>query len=284
MKYILAISGGVDSMVMLDLMCQKYPHDALLVAHFDHHTRPSSQNDLEFVRDYCKKQGLSFVSKATFCDSSPGMPEERARRLRYDFLTSLDGDVICVAHHLDDLVESIAINLVRGTGWRGLAVMNRPGLKRPLIDGDFNGKIYDQKDILCYAASHNLVFRQDPSNTEVDYLRNRLRPQILALPRETKEKLLDLRNRQCQIAEELQGEIKELSPEGTALPRQLFRDLPDQIATEVLRYITEVRYQIPCTRPQLQDFLTAIREYQPGKQFNLPGGQMVQIGRDYFRN
>ncbi len=280
---VVAVSGGVDSMVMLDLLCQKYPAKELLVAHFNHNARPSARADFEFVRDFCAEKGLKFVSKTMLCDSSPGLTEERARKNRYNFLFSLDGNAVYVAHHLDDLVESIAINLIRGTGWRGLAVMNRPGLRRPLIDGGFDGKIYDHRDVLHYAAEHNIPFRQDPTNTEVTYLRNRLRPEVLDLPRKTKEKLLKLRNRACEITEALQREIEAILPEGTAIPRQLFRELPDDVALEVLRYITEVRYHVPCTRPQLQDFLTAVREYQPGKQFNLPGGQMVEIGREYFR-
>lgn len=284
MTKVVATSGGMDSMVMLDLLCQKYPHNELLVAHFNHNARPSAQADFEFVRDFCAQQGLKFVSKTMLCDSSPGLPEERARKNRYNFLFSLGGESVYVAHHLDDLVESIAINLIRGTGWRGLAVMNRPGLHRPLIDGDFDGKIYDHRDILRYAAEHKVSFRQDPTNTEVNYLRNRLRPEVMMLPRKTKEKLLKLRNRTCKITEAVQREITTILPEGAATPRQLFRELPDDVALEMLRYITEVRYQIPCTRPQLQDFLTAVRTYQPGKQFNLPGGQMVQISRDYFRN
>ena len=283
MTKVVAVSGGVDSMVMLDLMCQKYPRNELLVAHFNHNARPSAQADFEFVRNFCARERLKFASKTMFCDSSPGLPEERARKNRYNFLFSLGGESVYVAHHLDDLVESIAINLIRGTGWRGLAVMNRPGLRRPLIDGEFDGKIYDQCDVLCYAASHSITFRQDPTNTEVTYLRNRLRPRVMALPRETKEKLLDLRNRTCEITGIVQGEIKKLVPESAAIPRQLFCDLPDEVALEALRYITEVRYHIPCTRPQLQDFLTAVRKYHPGKQFNLPGGKLVEMGRIYFR-
>lgn len=279
---ILAISGGVDSMVMLDLMCKKFPSQDLIVAHFDHNARPSSSTDREFVQKYCQKHGLEFVTEIAPEVKKKRLSEVEARNMRYAFLQRVSREhedaPIYTAQHLDDLVESIAINLIRGTGWRGLAVMNRSNLVRPLLDG----KIYDRQDVLRYASKNNISFRQDPTNSEDDYLRNRLRPLVLELPRTTKEKLLELRNQQCQLTENLKGEITTLSPDSTALPRQLFRTLPDTVALELLRQITEERYGLLCTRPQLEDFLQAIRSYKPGKQFNLPNNQLVKISRNYF--
>ena len=277
-------------MALLDLMRRQYPAKSLIVAHFDHNARISSRADLEFVQKICHEYELECItgvaSEMGHLPETNHLSEANARTMRYDFLQKVSREnnnaKIYTAQHLDDLVESIAINLIRGTGWRGVAVMNRSGLVRPFLDGHFASKIYDRRDILRYAEKFCISFRQDPTNSEDNYLRNRIRPLVLNLPRETKEKLLELRQRQCQLAEQLQREITALTPDGKALPRQLFRDLPDKIALELLRQITEERYQLLCTWPQLRDFLQAIREYQPGKQFNLPGDHLVQIGREYF--
>lgn len=281
MKHIVAVSGGVDSMVLLYLMRQKYAANDLVVAHFNHHTRPSSNDDEKFVQAFCDQNHLEY--KIGHAKPHQHLSEEKARTLRYDFLNNITTKPhqIYTAHHLDDLIESIAINFTRGTGWRGLATMNNSKISRPFLDGTFEHQIYDRRDILRHAAKHQIPYRQDPTNTEDAYLRNRLREATFNLNRQTKESLLKLRNQQCEISTELNNLLKNLLPTTTAIPRQLFQNLDDQIAIELLRQLT-LDHNISLTRPQLQDFLTAIRTYQPGKKFNLPGDQLVRIDKNYF--
>lgn len=281
MKHIVAVSGGVDSMVLLDLMLQKYPKNDLIVAHFNHHTRPSSDDDEKFVQNFCAQNNLT--CKIGHAEPKKHLSEDQARTLRYEFLNNITTEPhqIYVAHHLDDLVESIAINLTRGTGWRGLTTMNNSKIHRPFLDDTFEHQIYDRRDILKHAAIHDIPYRQDPTNTEDTYLRNRLRPDTFNLPRITKNNLLKLRNKQCEINQKLAQELKSLTPTTTVIPRQLFQNLDDDIATELLRQLLQ-NYEISLTRPQLQDFLTAIRNYSPGKQFNLPHNRLVRIDKNYF--
>ena len=82
---------------------------------------------------------------------------------------------IYTAHHQDDLLESIIINLLRGTEWRGLAPMGSQNIARPFIE-----KGWGKKDILKYAGERQLKFRQDPTNNEDNYLRNRIRTTLAA--------------------------------------------------------------------------------------------------------
>ena len=281
MNKVLAVSGGVDSMVMLDLMRKNFPAAELVVATFDHGTRESSKADADFVSDICAGSHLRvFRGEA---ELGAGVSEETAREKRYGFLKKVAQDTkgeVYTAHHLDDLVESVAINLVRGTGYRGLAVLNAPGVKRPFLDGTF-GKVFDKRDILKYAGEHNIRFRQDPTNTSDDYLRNRLRPIVSELSRETKNEIYGLWQKQVENAREIDEIIDSLIPEDLVFKRAWFKDLDDNVAIEILRTAL-IRANIPATRLQLRGFLKAIREYATNKQFNLPNDKLVRLGRRDF--
>lgn len=282
MTKILAVSGGVDSMVLLDQFLQ-INTDSIIVAHFHHGTRPSADDDAAFVQRISAKLNVPCIIERA--DLGPNVSESTARLARYHFLNQTAHKYhgqIYTAHHLDDLVESIAINLIRGTGWRGLAVMDNKSIQRPFISSTFNKQIYDRRDILKYAAQHHVTYRQDPTNAEPTYLRNRLRPLLINLSRTTKLQLLALRNRQITLASQIQSSITTLLPPTSVIPRQIFRDLPDDVALELLRHTLNSRLQLSLTRPQLADFLAAIRTYAPSKKFNLPSSQFITIHKDYF--
>ncbi len=269
-------------MVLLDFCVKKYPLDELLVAHFDHGTRPSAGDDYLFVEKKCQELGVKFAGK--HAKLGAGVSEEKARNARYEFFYSLlgDDDVLMVAHHLDDLVESVVINFLRGTGWRGLAVMDSPKIERPFLS-------WTKNDILKYAFEHNVVFREDPTNSSDEYLRNRVRFAARSLDRKTKESILDLRNRQIEIKNKIEktsGEFVldnkvEVGKNKFVFPRELFFDLDENLAMELLKIILNEK-DIACTRPQLLNFLDAILNYQPGKYFNLPGGRLARIDKKTF--
>lgn len=284
-KMILAVSGGVDSMVMLDMICrsQQYSSGDILVAHFDHGTRPSSRLDAKFVEHKAMEYGLEFrLGKG---ELGEGVDEATARVARYDFLHGVDPfATIFTAHHLDDLVETIAINLVRGTGWRGLAVLDTPGIRRPFLETEMFYEPMDKAAILEYAAKRRLEFREDPTNSSDEYLRNRLRHQMNNSPLdfEQKLKIYQLWQDQRRLRAEIDQLVVSLLPEkGQPWQRSWFRDLGANVALELLRAGT-LRAGIAATRPQLEDFRQAILNYAPGKYFNLPGDRLVRINRDDF--
>ena len=281
MRKVLAVSGGVDSMVMLDLMRKKYPAEELVVATFDHGTRESSGQDADFVSQICSALQLKVYRGEAHLGA--GVSEESARMKRYAFLHEIadeESGEIYTAHHLDDLVESIAINLTRGTGFRGLAVLNMPGTKRPFLDGTFE-KLFDKHDILEYAAKNGVVFRQDPTNTSDDYLRNRLRPKAARLTREAKEQLYQLWQEQVRITHEIDDTNQCLIPEDLKFERAWFKNIDGTVALEILR-AGLLKAGVSATLPQIYDFLKAIREYGSGKKFNLPNDRLVRIGRRDF--
>lgn len=284
-KIILAVSGGVDSMVMLDMICRSknYSSSDIIIAHFDHGTRPSSKFDAEFVEHKAQEYGVEFwLGKGNLGE---GVDEATARAARYDFLHSLDPfATIFTAHHLDDLVETAAINLVRGTGWRGLAVLDSPGIRRPFLETEMFYEPMDKAAIMEYAAKRRLKFREDPSNSWDEYLRNRLRHQMNNSPLnfEQKMEIYRLWQAQKQLKSEIDQLVVSLLPEkGTPWQRAWFKDLNVNVALELLRAST-LQAGISATRPQLEGFRQAIIEYAPGKQFNLPGGKLVRLNKTDF--
>ena len=180
MYKILAVSGGIDSVTMLHL----YRNDEqVVVAHFNHGIRDNANDDEEFVRDLAKKYKKPYFMGSA--NVGPKCSEDLARKERYSFLQSLSqelGGKIYAAHHKGDLAETVIINLTRGTGWRGLTPFENPNLIRPLLD-------WQKPDIYRYADKNQLIWRQDQSNTEGDYLRNRVRIKLLSLDTDSRKNL-----------------------------------------------------------------------------------------------
>ncbi len=244
----------------------------VMVAHFDHGTRPSSGDDREFVQKVCSENKVKcIVGEARLGE---GVSEEQARKARYAFLRQVAREQngrIYTAHHQDDMVESAVINLMRGTGWRGLTPMGNDEIVRPLLT-------MSKKEILKYAAEHDVVFRQDPTNVEEKYLRNRVRVKMSEL---LVTQLVKMIEEQGELKTEIDGIITGILPGNGMYQRAWFKEMDEKAAMEILR-AGLLRVNIRLTRPQLRDFLEAIREYAPGKKFNLPGDKLVRLEKNYF--
>ena len=272
MKKILAVSGGIDSVVMLHLLKDEHP----IVAHFDHGIRSNSHEDAEFVERLAKEYGLVFEVK--HAKLGKNCSEATARAARYDFLQEVakkyDG-IVCVAHHADDVVESVAINLIRGTGWRGLAPMNSANIERPLLE-------WRKSDVYRYATEHNLLFRQDQTNTEGDYLRNRVREKLRDLPEENKQQLLELYKKQSALLEEYAGIMRVVfSNNDSHCAKNIVVDSPNECATEIVRFFL-AEQQISLTRPQLEKCVDAIKNFAPGKRLSLDRKHFLEVGKYSF--
>ncbi len=271
-------------MVMLDIL----KNEDTVVAHFDHGTRESAKDDAEFVQR--KAQGYQKLFASGCGRLGENASEETARVARYRFLrkasTENDGAAIFTAHHLDDLVESVAINLLRGTGWRGLAVLDTPDICRPFLEPEImpdnlqNLVPFDKKAIREYAAQHRITYRQDPTNQEDHYLRNRVRERSRDLPQ--KVELYQLWQRQKKLKREIDRIVAEILPaEYEPWQRGWFRELNEKVALELLRAGT-LRAGIRATRPQLENFRQAILNYPSGRYFNLPGDHLIKLSKTEF--
>lgn len=277
MKLILAVSGGVDSIVLLAM----YKQADIVVAHIDHGTRKSSAEDANFVRQKCQELGVKFYE--TKLELGEGVSEELARKKRYEFLKTIqdkEGGTLCTAHHLDDVLESIAINLIRGTGWRGLTPFYGDELVRPFIIT----KMW-KRDVLKFAGEQNICFRQDPTNYEADYLRNRVREKMAELDVTTRVDIINLFEKQNELRGKIEKLVTELAKQ-TVMgknfhKKELFLTADEKVAIEVLREIC-LMHGYSLTRKQLGDFLLAIKTYAPHKKFNLPKNHFVTILKNYI--
>lgn len=174
--YVLGVSGGVDSMVLLDLVSRQIPTSHLLVAHFNHKTRgTASDRDEDFVRSYCKKKGLCFFrgERKGQAVSEAALREERHRFFR-QVARKQKAQAILLAHHLDDQIETFFLRLLRGAHLKGLGGMRKKQglLLRPLLH-------VPQSSIEKYAKLNKIPFREDASNASPIYFRNRLRHALI---------------------------------------------------------------------------------------------------------
>lgn len=280
MKYIVAVSGGVDSMALLDMLVNRrlqgptlQSDGELVVAHFDHGIRPESDADARFVWELAKLYGLPCEIRRE--ELGADASEATARDRRYAFLAFVaakyGGAPVITAHHRDDLVESIAINIERGTGWRGLAVMDGPGKVRPLLD-------MTKQDIYDYALEHGLEWVEDGTNTSERYQRNRLRKRLKQdFPDESSAQLAELRGRQLDIRRQIDEEAKRV----TALypsSRYFFIMTPMDVSLELLRRLSDGRL----TRPQLHALLHGIKTALPDTRQTLGSGLTAHFTRTDF--
>ncbi len=264
----------------------------VLVAHFNHGTRPSADDDEKFVTTCCKKYNIEVT--VGHAKLGAAASEEVAREKRYEFLFSLRDDIlkrvpgenvlIFTAHHFDDLVESVSINLLRGTSWRGLTPFSMPGTFRPFLSGDV--LLPESKaDILTYASRNKVSFREDPTNSSDKYMRNRIREKIKTMDPEEhfklNQKMKELYFSQQKIRSEIEEILVGLMPKDGLFRREWFNDLDENIAIEILRFALNKK-NISLTGPQLEDFLNAVRTYAPEKKFNLPGGRLITIHKNHF--
>jgi tRNA(Ile)-lysidine synthase len=173
---LVALSGGVDSVVLLHIL--RFTAGLSLdvrAAHLDHRMRPGSAADAAWVRGLARAWEVPLESGA-----APAAPrgEAEARRVRYAFLEAAaraaGADRIATAHHADDQAETVLLRLLRGTGLRGLAGIpaRRGRIVRPLLP-------FPRAEILAYARACGIRYREDPTNVDTGFTRNRLRAQIL---------------------------------------------------------------------------------------------------------
>ena len=195
--YLIALSGGADSIALALMM--KEQHLNVLALHCNFHLRgEESDHDEQFVRDFCHKHAIPlevchFDTLASASQHKTSI-EMEARDLRYRWFAqraqALDAEAICVAHHKDDQAETLLLNLIRGTGLKGLAAMHPDrivnGLRiiRPLLD-------ITKKEILQYLAHMEQDYVTDSSNLERDALRNRIRLDLMPMLRQLNPNITD---------------------------------------------------------------------------------------------
>jgi tRNA(Ile)-lysidine synthase len=173
------LSGGVDSVVLLDLLAKEAGRP-LSAIHVHHGLSPNADAWADFCRELCSARGVSLEVAAVHPDRDAGEGlEAAARAARYAAYAKRNEPFIALAHHLDDQAETVLLQLLRGTGLKGVAAMPRlralPGsqsqLFRPLL-------VYSRDDLLEYAKAAQLEWIEDESNASLAFDRNYLRHEM----------------------------------------------------------------------------------------------------------
>lgn len=179
--YFVAVSGGVDSMLLLELMVQnKLP---IHVLHVNYHLRGNESNEDELlVKNYCESTNIPLTVESIYLkkklEINGGNLQNEARKVRYDFfnkeLNKVPNSNLVLAHHFNDQLETFFLQLLRNAGIAGLSGMKPVNNKflRPLLN-------FKKEEIYSLAIERKISWREDKSNAKNDYSRNRLRNEII---------------------------------------------------------------------------------------------------------
>ena len=276
--YLVALSGGADSVALLLLLdemgCQ------LHAVHCNFHLRgEESDRDERFCEQLCQQKNIPFhrihFDTLTYAEAHKISVEMAARELRYRYFEQLRKDIgaagVCVAHHRDDTVETVILNLVRGTGLRGLTgIQPKNGnILRPLLG-------VSRAEIEEYLRKKGQEYVTDHTNLETDVLRNKVRLQVIPL----------LRQLNPAVSENIQRAAENLSDaqavlDAVMLPYQHVKELDlNQLTDTASReYITfEWLKNYGFNGTQVRQVLTA----ETGRVFSSPQGYDVLVDRGHL--
>ena len=286
-KIVVAVSGGVDSVVLLDFLVhffrnkngQKWLEENLIVAHFEHGIRgKESQEDCEFVRRLAEKDRLKFEFEHG--NLGENSSEENARNARYIFLRKIakrENAIIFTAHHKNDLAETFALNLARGGGWRAVACFDSSDIERPFLR-------FSKSEILKMAKQQGLVWREDSTNFSQKYTRNRIR-KTLNFSEKDLESVFEIWQRQTELRREIEKITQEILFEigdGQKFEREFFRTNSDEVCYEILReIIIHQSGKIPLSK-QIWNLLHAIRTFKNGSKTQILGGHEVMFSKNHW--
>lgn len=299
---VLAVSGGPDSLAMLDILARLYPPARLIVAHLDHGLRPDSAREAAAVAHQSDARGLAFhletADVAALARERRLSLEEAGRVARYDFLARVARGVgaaaIVVGHNAGDQTETILMHLLRGAGVAGLrgmaAAAPLPGrsdlwLLRPLLDTDRDA-------IEDYCRQAGLEPAADASNADLTFLRNRLRHELLPLL-QTYNPQLAQRLREmgailgaeddllAQLEEEAWRAIALPRPSGgVALRREAWQKQPLALRRRLLRRAAALSLSTPTdlSFSAIEAARRLAERRATGGRADLPGELVVAIG------
>ena len=191
-KLLLAVSGGVDSMVLLDLFYKLRFDICIVHCNFQLRGKESDADEM-LVRETCQDSYIPYFIESfdtlEFAKENKLSIQLAARKLRYDWfqeIISLGFDYVLTAHHLDDNVETFLINFTRGTGLEGLTGIpaQNGNIIRPLLP-------FSREEIENYALENKIQWREDSSNASDKYFRNKLRHNIVPTLKELNTGFLD---------------------------------------------------------------------------------------------
>ena len=222
-KLVLGVSGGPDSMCMLDTLLKIKKDESnplnfeIIVAHVNHMIRQEAKDDERYVEEYCKKNDIEFYKKSIdvkeMANNKKIGLEEAGREARYTFfdevLKKVGANKIAIAHNKNDNAETVLMNLFRGTGVSGLkGILPCNGIYiRPIIE-------CERKDIEEYCEKNNLNPRIDKTNFDTLYTRNKIRNVVIPyLIKEVNPNIVEGINRLSELIYEEEEYFNKIIPQ-----------------------------------------------------------------------
>lgn len=283
-RVLVAVSGGPDSVAMLDVLARLAPEFelALEVASVDHGIRPEAAAEVELARAHASRLALPFHALQVGVAARGGSLQARARAARYAALRELAGQLgamrIAVGHTLSDQAETVLARLLRGAGPRGLSGIapRRPdGVIRPLIDAS-------RAEVRAWLEVHRLAFAEDPSNCDPRFQRARIRHRLLpALEAENPavaSHLARLADDARDLAALVRGRARRLLARAATeagLDAAVLRAAPAAVRVEAFRCWGEGITGRPIRRAHLDALEAAL---QGRGHARLPGGWVATVG------
>lgn len=283
-KIVIGVSSGVDSMVLFDLLKK---HN-IIVAHINHNIRPESEYEQTYLRDYCLQCNVPF--ETITLEYSESEREENfqliARNKRYEFykrvIDKYDADLLALAHHGDDLVETILMSMTRGTSLRGLIGFGEESqfgsvmLIRPLIK-------HSKEELIDYAEQHEIIYFEDASNKSDKYTRNRYRNEILPfLQKETKnihQKYLNMSEDLTDIHSYLMIAVDNYINSDRSVSE--FQTLHKAVQKEIVATLLK-RQSISFNCNLINEIVNILTSDEPNSEIHLPNNLIVLREYDKF--
>jgi tRNA(Ile)-lysidine synthase len=292
---VVAVSGGADSLALLDLLHGIAPERGLtlVVAHADHGIQTDSGKVAKMVRDVAARYGLPFELGELHL--GPGTTETVARRARYAWLRDvqhrLGAAYLVTAHHQDDQIETVVLRALRGSapaGLAGIARRGREGLVRPLLP-------FTHRELARHAAARGLAAHDDPANADPRHLRSWVRTQLLPLLKDRLGARVtgDLRRlgrhaahdrRAWDRALELVPELElQVSSTGFAVAHGALRGYDDALAVALLRAAARRAGGGLVLGPTRARRLLGLARRPSGRRLPLGGGWTAEVAFDRLR-
>lgn len=277
--YVVAVSGGVDSVVLLHLL-RGQDQAKLIVAHFDHGIRDDSARDRAFVQQLAVKYAVPFV----YDNGQLGREasEAQAREARYAFLHRVrqasGARAVITAHHEDDLLETAILNMLRGTGRKGLSSLkSTEALYRPLLRTK-------KQALISYAQANGLTWHEDSTNTDTTYLRNYVRRKIMPhFEGEAREQLRAYITQAQATNEEIDTLLAEqlaAQPSPNTLDRHWFIMLPHEVAREVMAAWLRANEIAGFDRRMIERMVTQAKVLAVHKQIDVDAQYVIVVKSD----
>ncbi len=282
---VVGVSSGPDSMCLLHILKEKT--DKIIVCHINHNVRKESITEENYLRDYCQKNNLIFESM-TIKEYKENNFENEARKIRYSFyekiLNKYNSKYLFLAHHGDDLIETVLMKIIRGSNIEGYAgIKEKSKVKdyeiiRPLLK-------YTKEDIINYNNSHNITYFIDNSNEDLSYTRNRIRNKVLPLLKEEDKNIHKKFFKYSKTLEEYNNYIKNIVIsnidnvyKNNRINLTEFKKIDKFIQKNMLYYILIDVYDNKndiIKENHILNIINLIDNSKPNQEINMPNGIMI---------